>query len=114
MFARISFSCCQPYVDLVHGDSPPHKSLLLDYTRTKYVNACPLLGVSNRKSRSSNFVVWTRAAVNRHYLVALASLMVLLALTFQPLSAALLAVRNTWIALPRNSIYPYLIAILLT
>lgn len=25
----------QPYVDLVHGDSPPHRSLLLDYTRTK-------------------------------------------------------------------------------
>ncbi len=25
----------KPYVDLVHGDSPPHRSLLLDYTRDK-------------------------------------------------------------------------------
>jgi hypothetical protein len=29
----------QPYIDLVHGDSPPQKSLLLDYTRTKCVPA---------------------------------------------------------------------------
>jgi hypothetical protein len=27
----------QPYIDLVHGDSPPQRSLLLDYTRTKCV-----------------------------------------------------------------------------
>ncbi len=27
----------QPYVDLLHGDSPPQRSLLLDYTRTQYV-----------------------------------------------------------------------------
>ncbi|KAJ6629223.1 hypothetical protein B0H10DRAFT_1988625 [Mycena sp. CBHHK59/15] len=72
----------QPYVDLVHGDSPPHKSLLLDYTRT------------------NNFVVWTRAAMNKHYLVALASLMLLLTLCFQPLASALLSVKNTWIAVP--------------
>lgn len=25
----------KPYVDLVHGNSPPHRSLLLDYTRQK-------------------------------------------------------------------------------
>jgi hypothetical protein len=23
----------QPYIDLIHGDSPPHRSLLLDYTQ---------------------------------------------------------------------------------
>lgn len=68
----------QPYVDLVHGDSPPERSLLLDYTRT------------------SNFYVWTQAAGNKHYLVALATLMVLLTISFQPLSAALLVVRDTW------------------
>ncbi|KAF8156670.1 hypothetical protein B0H34DRAFT_471221 [Crassisporium funariophilum] len=68
----------QPYVDLVHGDSPPHRSLLLDYTRY------------------NNFLVWTRAANNKHYLVALASLMVVLSLSFQPLAAALLVVRDTW------------------
>ncbi|KAF9444645.1 hypothetical protein P691DRAFT_836023 [Macrolepiota fuliginosa MF-IS2] len=72
----------QPYVDLVHGDSPPHRSLLLDYTR------------------HNNFFVWTRAAANKHYLVALASLMALLALSFQPLAAALLVVRDTWFPQP--------------
>ncbi|KXN84108.1 hypothetical protein AN958_00433 [Leucoagaricus sp. SymC.cos] len=76
----------QPYVDLVHGDSPPHRSLLLDYTR------------------DNNFLVWTRAAANKHYLVALASLMALLALAFQPLAAALLAVRDTWLPQPSVSI----------
>lgn len=72
----------QPYVDLVHGDSPPHRSLLLDYTRT------------------NNFVVWTRATANRHYLVALATLMVILTLSFQPLAAALLTVTDTWYQAP--------------
>ncbi|KAF8067656.1 hypothetical protein FPV67DRAFT_1581278 [Lyophyllum atratum] len=72
----------QPYVDLVHGDSPPHRSLLLDYTRT------------------NNFVVWTNAAYNKHYLVALASLMVVLSLAFQPLAAALLVVKDTWLPEP--------------
>ena len=28
-------TCLQPYVDLTHGDAPPQRSLLLDYTRTK-------------------------------------------------------------------------------
>src|ERR1700735_3260421 len=32
----------QPYIDLIHGDSPPQRSLLLDYTRTKYVTALPV------------------------------------------------------------------------
>ncbi|KAK0438352.1 uncharacterized protein EV420DRAFT_1212338 [Desarmillaria tabescens] len=76
----------QPYVDLVHGDSPPKRSLLLDYTRT------------------NNFFVWSRAAANKHYLVALASLMVLLSLTFQPLAAALLVVRDTWWGLPDTTV----------
>ncbi|KAK7021922.1 hypothetical protein VNI00_017151 [Paramarasmius palmivorus] len=75
-----------PYVDLVHGDSPPHRSLLLDYTRT------------NRAS--SNFVVWIHALSNRHFTVFLASLMLLTSLSFQPLSAALLNVRDTWWSLP--------------
>ncbi|KII91113.1 hypothetical protein PLICRDRAFT_155954 [Plicaturopsis crispa FD-325 SS-3] len=72
----------QPYVDLVHGDSPPHRSLLLDYTRT------------------SNFLVWTNATRNKHYLVALATLMVLVSLTFQPLAAAVFSVRDTYIPVP--------------
>ncbi|KAJ7179346.1 hypothetical protein C8R46DRAFT_987043 [Mycena filopes] len=72
----------QPYVDLVRGDAPPHKSLLLDYTR------------------SNNFVVWTAAARNRHWVVTGASIMVLVTLCFQPLASALLSVKNTWIAVP--------------
>uniref|UniRef100_A0A0W0FJG3 Uncharacterized protein n=1 Tax=Moniliophthora roreri TaxID=221103 RepID=A0A0W0FJG3_MONRR len=76
----------QPYVDLVHGDSPPHRSLLLDYTRT------------------NNFVVWIHALSNRHFTVFLASLMLLTSLSFQPLSAALLDVRNVWWSIPDASI----------
>ncbi|KAF7352992.1 Non-specific serine/threonine protein kinase [Mycena venus] len=72
----------QPYVDLVRGDAPPEKSLLLDYTRI------------------NNFVVWTAAARNRHWVVTGASIMVLITLCFQPLASALLSVRNTWIPLP--------------
>jgi hypothetical protein len=72
----------QPYVDLVHGDASPEKSLLLDYTRT------------------NNFVVWTAAARNKHWIVTAASIMVLVSLCFQPLASALLTVRNTWIQLP--------------
>ncbi|KAF8920335.1 hypothetical protein CPB85DRAFT_1274646 [Mucidula mucida] len=75
----------QPYVDLVHGDSPPQRSLLLDYTRT------------------NNFIVWGRAAKHKHYLVALASLMVLLSLTFQPLAAALLVVNDVWWSVPNQT-----------
>ncbi|KAF7761476.1 hypothetical protein Agabi119p4_9468 [Agaricus bisporus var. burnettii] len=80
-WTEVEIKKMQPYVDLVHGDSPPHRSLLLDYTR------------------HNNFFVWLRAAANKHYLVALASLMALLALAFQPLSAALLSVRDIWFPL---------------
>jgi hypothetical protein len=48
----------------------------------------------------SNFFVWARAAGNKHYLVALSALMALLALSFQPLAAALLTVRNVWLPKP--------------
>ncbi|CAK5276022.1 unnamed protein product [Mycena citricolor] len=72
----------QPYVDLAHGDAPPHKSLLLDYTR------------------SSTFFVWSSAIRNRHWCVTAASIMVLVTLTFQPLTSALLSVKNTWVQLP--------------
>lgn len=44
----------------------------------------------------SNFVVWVRAAANRHYLVTLASLMVILSSSLEPLAAALLNVKSTW------------------
>ncbi|KDQ58771.1 hypothetical protein JAAARDRAFT_34626 [Jaapia argillacea MUCL 33604] len=72
----------QPYVDLVQGDSPAHRSILLDYTN------------------SNQFLVWAAAAKNKHYVVALASLMAILALSFQPLAAGLLTERDTWIMDP--------------
>ncbi|KAA1473042.1 hypothetical protein DENSPDRAFT_218676 [Dentipellis sp. KUC8613] len=72
----------QPYVDLAHGDSPAERSLLLDYTRTH------------------NFFVWLSAAVNKHHLVALTSLMAIVGLSFQPLAAALFTLRQTYITLP--------------
>lgn len=76
----------QPYVDLLHGGSPAQRSLLLDYTRTH------------------NAFVWVQATSNRHYIVALASLMALLALSFQPISAALFSVRDIYKALPGTSV----------
>ncbi|KAG7092022.1 hypothetical protein E1B28_008404 [Marasmius oreades] len=75
----------QPYVDLVQGNSPPHKSLLLDYTRTH------------------NFFVWFDALSNRHYTVTIAALLALASLAFQPLSASLLEVRDIWWSLPLST-----------
>ncbi|KDQ22240.1 hypothetical protein PLEOSDRAFT_1086950 [Pleurotus ostreatus PC15] len=76
----------QPYVDLVHGDSPPQRSLLLDYTRY------------------NNFIVWAHAVSNKHYLVMITSFMVLLSLSFQPLAAALLVVKDTWMTEPDSTV----------
>ncbi|KAF9254630.1 hypothetical protein L218DRAFT_459793 [Marasmius fiardii PR-910] len=72
----------QPYVDLAQGNSPPHRSLLLDYTR------------------HHNFLVWMPALSNKHYTVLLASLLAIISLAFQPLAAALLEVRDIWWSLP--------------
>ncbi|KAH9174686.1 hypothetical protein EDB89DRAFT_459311 [Lactarius sanguifluus] len=76
----------QPYVDLLHGGSPPQRSLLLDYTRTH------------------NAFVWFEATSNRHYIVALASLMALVALSFQPIAAALFSVRDVYKSFPDTSV----------
>lgn len=76
----------QPYVDLLHGGSPPQRSLLLDYTRTH------------------NALVWFEATSNRHYIVALASLMALVALSFQPIAAALFSVRDVYKSFPDTSV----------
>jgi hypothetical protein len=84
----------QPYIDLVQGDSPPQRSLLLDYTRT------------------NNFVVWVSAFWNRHYMVGLATLITLLALVFQPLGAAMFEVRDTWWGPPTtNTTNQYVISL---
>ncbi|KAK1226533.1 hypothetical protein PQX77_010500 [Marasmius sp. AFHP31] len=72
----------QPYVDLVQGDSPPHRSLLLDYTR------------------HHTLLVWWPALSNKHYTVLLASLLAIVSLAFQPLAAALLDVRDIYWSLP--------------
>lgn len=94
----------QPYIDLLYGDSPPQKSLLLDYTRTKYVWMQVLLRFWSRVNvwTRSNFVVWISAFWNRHYMVAIATLLALFSLVFQPLAAALFTVRDTWWTHPRE------------
>lgn len=76
----------QPYVDLLHGNSLPQRSLLLDYTRTH------------------NALVWVKATSNRHYIVALSSLMALVALSFQPVSAALFSVRDVYRTSPETTV----------
>ncbi|KAI0053224.1 hypothetical protein FA95DRAFT_1552731 [Auriscalpium vulgare] len=76
----------QPYVDLVHGDSPAQRSLLLDYTRIH------------------NLFVWMTATSNRHWIVTFASLAALWALAFQPLAAALFTVRDTFWTLPAMNV----------
>lgn len=92
----------QPYIDLVHGDSPPQRSLLLDYTRTKYVVSFFISRPADHAKFTyfSNFVVWISAFWNQHYMVAIATLLVLLGLVFQPLAAAMFTVRDTWLAHP--------------
>ncbi|KAI0797247.1 hypothetical protein BC629DRAFT_1592295 [Irpex lacteus] len=64
--------------DLAKGNAPPQRSLLLDYTR------------------NHTFYVWTVAARNNHYLVTLASLLVIITFSFQPLSAALFNVQDVF------------------
>lgn len=72
----------QPYVDLVEGDSPAKRSLLLDYTRTHLL------------------IVWSHALNNKHFLVLATTCMALLTLIFQPAASALLQVRDTWLPAP--------------
>ncbi|ETW75879.1 hypothetical protein HETIRDRAFT_446730 [Heterobasidion irregulare TC 32-1] len=80
---RLQASAPLPYVDLIHGDSPADHSLLLDYTRTL-------------DSDGSNLIVWIKAILKKHYLVALTSLMTIMTLVFQPSATALLVLRDTW------------------
>jgi len=68
----------QPYIDLIRGNAPPERSLLLDYTR------------------SNKFIMWISAFRNRHYMVAIVTLMALLVLVFEPLSASTLVLIDTW------------------
>jgi hypothetical protein len=91
----------QPYIDLLHGDSPPQRSLLLDYTRTKCVFNLYSCCLDLDLILYSNFVVWISAFWNQHYMVAFATLLVLLGLVFQPLAAAMFTVRDTY--LPHHS-----------
>jgi hypothetical protein len=51
----------------------------------------------------SKAAIWLTAFFNRHYVVALSSIMVLLALSFQPVSAALFSVREVFMELPGSA-----------
>ncbi|KAI0689567.1 hypothetical protein BC835DRAFT_1418450 [Cytidiella melzeri] len=75
----------QPYVDLAKGNAPPQRSLLLDYTR------------------NHTLYVWSVAARNHHYLVTLASVLVIITFCFQPLSAALFNVQDVFWLEPRST-----------
>ena len=50
----------------------------------------------------SNFVVWISAALNQHYLVALATIIGLLALVFQPVASAIFSTKPTYITYNRE------------
>jgi hypothetical protein len=68
----------------------PEQSALLSY-------CCPVVASMNY---ISNFFVWISAFWNQHYMVAIATLLVLLGLVFQPLAAAMFTVRDTFLAPP--------------
>src|ERR1700683_2406509 len=55
---------------------------------------------------SSKFIVWISAFRNRHYMVAIVTLMVLLVLVFEPLSASTFVLIDTWWGPSRQ--YPWL------
>lgn len=73
----IEIEMMQPYIDLVHGHAPAKKSILLDYTR------------------KNKFIVWISAFSNHHYTVAVVTLVAILALILQPLSASIFILKNT-------------------
>jgi Protein of unknown function (DUF3433) len=51
----------------------------------------------------SKAAIWLTAFFNRHYVVAVSSIMVLLALSFQPFSAVLFSVREVFMELPGSA-----------
>ena len=85
----------------MRGNSSAQRSLLLDYTRSQYVRELKLS--AQRLTDYSNAVVWMKAVSNRHYVVALSSIVTLLVLSFQPLSAALFGIREVFEALPGSA-----------
>jgi len=76
-WADVEIQKLQPYIDLIHGDAPAEKSLLLDY------------------SRSSKFLVCMTAFNNKHYIVSVVTLISILTLVFQPLCASMFIVMDT-------------------
>jgi len=96
-WVNIEIQRMQPYIDLVHGNAPAERSLLLDYTRLKCVNLLRLL--SSRVHVYpflSKFFVWISAFSNHHYMVAVITLAALLALVLEPLCASIFIVKDTW------------------
>ncbi|KAF5349143.1 hypothetical protein D9756_009317 [Leucocoprinus leucothites] len=53
----------QPYVDLVHGDSPPHRSLLLDYTRYNQASSSSSMLSELRANRLLGVNIFNQRAI---------------------------------------------------
>ena len=91
-WVAIEIQMMQPYIDLVHGHAPAKKSILrgksalILYASRLRANIHPF---------SSKFMVWISAFSNHHYTVAVVTLVAILALILQPLSASIFILKNT-------------------
>jgi len=95
-WVNIEIQRMQPYIDLVRGNAPAERSLLLDYMRLKCVNLLRLLTSHvHVYPFSSKFFVWISAFSNHHYMVAIITLVALLALVLEPLGASIFIVKDT-------------------
>jgi Protein of unknown function (DUF3433) len=96
-WVNIEIQRMQPYIDLVRGNAPAERSLLLDYTRLKCVDLLHLLtSCVDVYPFSSKFFVWISAFSNHHYMVATVTLVALFALVLEPLCASIFIVKDTW------------------
>lgn len=102
-WTNIEIQRMQPYIDLAHGNAKSETTLLLDYTRTKYVHLSTFIW-SMKLMFISTFLIWMQAASNGHWIVTMASIIALAGLAFQPLAAGWLTVRNIWLPLPPTSV----------
>lgn len=95
----------QPYIDLVHGHATPEKSLLLDYTMTRWVTSQSLMlfrvHTPDCCHIASKFFVWMTAYRNGHYMVATIAIIGIITLVVNPLAPAMFTIRNILWGPPR-------------
>jgi hypothetical protein len=100
----------QPYIDLVHGHATAEKSLLLDYTTTRWVTSQSLVlfrvhPPSDCCRIASKFFVWITAYRNNHYMVAAIAIIGIITLIVNPLAPAMFTIRNILWGPPRQHLY---------